>query len=603
MASNVLTIKTADVIISNGNIIDFANQPAGFAPLNPNKYTNIDKQGTDAFFTNFNSYDGVISDQTFADNSPTGNNRMAQITNNYAILTFTKAVKVPSFYVNTLIYGANTGWKVEGTLNGITQFTFTFNYTFPYSKWGQVTAGNGKTVDKLIFTNAKDCGIDDIAIEPAVAPDTQAPTAPINVVASNISTNSFVLSWTASTDNVGVTSYDIYRNGILAGTVSGSTTTFNVNGLKAATLYTVTIKAKDAAGNISAASTPINVTTKNIIDTEKPSTPFNLKATNVTTTSFTLSWAAATDNVAVTKYLIYQNAKLIATVAGNITSQSITGLIANTTYAMIVRAEDAAGNLSSPSLPLLVKTLNSTVNNTFITFTEQANGVKNLNPNVYTNVDTKNTTAYFLGFYSTDGADTNPVFEDKTTIGANRMAIVQNNNATMVFSNPVIVPSFWVNTLVYGSNAGWSVTGSLNGVTKFTFNFNYTFQYSKWGEVTAGKGIVIDKLTFTNAKDCGLDDIKIEAAPTTALRLGNSAVAAPNPVQDLSNITFVNSNAEPTVIQLTDYYGKIYSTQTIPSTVGENYFQLDVSAVPNGLYLLQINRSSRNETLRISVQH
>jgi len=95
--------------------------------------------------------------------------------------------------------------------------------------------------------------------------DTQAPTAPGSLSSSNISQTSVTLSWTASTDNVGVTGYDIYRNNALLTSTTG--TSYNVTGLTASTTYSFYVKAKDAAGNISAASNTINVTTLNIIAT------------------------------------------------------------------------------------------------------------------------------------------------------------------------------------------------------------------------------------------------------------------------------------------------------------------------------------------------
>ncbi|HEX8531883.1 MAG TPA: T9SS type A sorting domain-containing protein, partial [Cytophagales bacterium] len=63
----------------------------------------------------------------------------------------------------------------------------------------------------------------------------------------------------ASTDNVGVTGYDVYRGTTLAG--SSTTTSFSVTGLSASTAYSMTVRAKDAAGNVSAASTALTVTT------------------------------------------------------------------------------------------------------------------------------------------------------------------------------------------------------------------------------------------------------------------------------------------------------------------------------------------------------
>ncbi|NOQ25922.1 MAG: T9SS type A sorting domain-containing protein [Bacteroidales bacterium] len=90
-------------------------------------------------------------------------------------------------------------------------------------------------------------------------PDTQAPTAPTNLSSSNITETSLSLSWTASTDNVGVTAYDVYQNGSLLGSVTG--TSGDITGLTAATTYAYYVKAKDAAANVSSASSTLNVTT------------------------------------------------------------------------------------------------------------------------------------------------------------------------------------------------------------------------------------------------------------------------------------------------------------------------------------------------------
>ncbi|WP_136669107.1 M4 family metallopeptidase [Flavobacterium sp. H122] len=89
--------------------------------------------------------------------------------------------------------------------------------------------------------------------------DTTAPTAPTSLAASGTTSTSTNLSWTASTDNVGVTGYNIYSGTTLLGTVAG--TTYTATGLTASTTYSFTVKAKDAAGNLSAASNAVSVTT------------------------------------------------------------------------------------------------------------------------------------------------------------------------------------------------------------------------------------------------------------------------------------------------------------------------------------------------------
>lgn len=89
--------------------------------------------------------------------------------------------------------------------------------------------------------------------------DTTAPTAPTNVSASAITQTTATLSWSASTDNVGVTEYEIFSNGTSIGTVTA--TSANITGLTANTPYSYTVKAKDAAANISNSSNSVSFTT------------------------------------------------------------------------------------------------------------------------------------------------------------------------------------------------------------------------------------------------------------------------------------------------------------------------------------------------------
>ncbi|MDQ3403273.1 MAG: proprotein convertase P-domain-containing protein [Actinomycetota bacterium] len=90
--------------------------------------------------------------------------------------------------------------------------------------------------------------------------DTQAPTAPGNARSTSTTSNSVALAWDASTDNVGVTGYDVYNGSSLATSVAGTSAT--VSGLAADTSYTFTVKAKDAAGNKSKATNAVSVRTK-----------------------------------------------------------------------------------------------------------------------------------------------------------------------------------------------------------------------------------------------------------------------------------------------------------------------------------------------------
>lgn len=90
-------------------------------------------------------------------------------------------------------------------------------------------------------------------------PDTEVPTAPTSLTSPSQTSNSISLSWTASNDNAGVASYDVYNGDNLVG--STSSPNFTVTGLSPLTEYSFTVKAKDSAGNVSPASEALKVTT------------------------------------------------------------------------------------------------------------------------------------------------------------------------------------------------------------------------------------------------------------------------------------------------------------------------------------------------------
>ncbi|CAM3465089.1 Fibronectin type-III domain-containing protein [Flavobacterium longum] len=188
--------------------------------------------------------------------------------------------------------------------------------------------------------------------------DTVAPSAATNLAASGTTQTTTSLSWTAATDNVGVTGYDVYQNGVFK--ANTASTTYNVTGLTASTAYTFYVIARDAAGNASAQSNTVNVTTlAPVPDTTAPSAPTNLAASGTTTTTTNLSWTAATDNVGVTGYDVYQNGVFKASTAS--TTYNVTGLTAATAYSFYVIAKDAAGNASAQSNTVNVTTLTNTV--------------------------------------------------------------------------------------------------------------------------------------------------------------------------------------------------------------------------------------------------
>ncbi|QHI71661.1 fibronectin type III domain-containing protein [Aminipila terrae] len=107
----------------------------------------------------------------------------------------------------------------------------------------------------------------------AAKPDRTAPSAPANLKAISVSDTSVTLSWSASTDNVGVTAYDIYRNNIYL--ASTSMTSYTANGLNPSSNYQFYVKAKDAKGNISNSSNIISLSTTS--NATPPSQPLSKK--------------------------------------------------------------------------------------------------------------------------------------------------------------------------------------------------------------------------------------------------------------------------------------------------------------------------------------
>ena len=175
-----------------------------------------------------------------------------------------------------------------------------------------------------------------------VVADTTPPSAPTDFSAQP-SSSTIALSWTASTDNVAVIGYYVYRNGVKIATsdpITGST--YTDVGLTPGTTYTYSVVAYDAAGNLSNHSASVPVTA--IFDVTPPSTPTLLSAKAVSSNEIDLSWHPSTDNIAVAGYTIYRGGDQIGTTAS--TSYADTGVSPQTSYGYDVVAYDTVGNNS-----------------------------------------------------------------------------------------------------------------------------------------------------------------------------------------------------------------------------------------------------------------
>jgi chitodextrinase len=225
------------------------------------------------------------------------------------------------------------------TLGNVTTFQDTSVFaaaTFVYTVRALDAAGNASALSAAASATTP------------TGPDTVAPTTPTGLNASAVSPTLVGLSWSASTDNVAVAGYRVYRDGVMLAILANVTVYQDNNSVTATTTYSYNVDAVDAAGNVSGLSTATTVTTPALPDTTAPSTPAGVTANAVSASRINLSWITSTDNVGVTGYRVFRNGSLLVTL-GNVTTYANTGLAASTTYNYAIRALDAAGNVSSLS--------------------------------------------------------------------------------------------------------------------------------------------------------------------------------------------------------------------------------------------------------------
>ena len=168
-----------------------------------------------------------------------------------------------------------------------------------------------------------------------------------------VSATEIDLAWTASTDNVGVARYLIFRGASQIATVTSPATTYKDLSAAPTTTYAYTIKAVDAAGNVSDPSAAASATTP--ADTTPPTAPTAVVATAGSSSSVVVTWAASTDNVGVTGYSVFRDGSAIGStgVATSYTDNTVSG---GTTYSYTLTASDAAANASALSAAASVTT-------------------------------------------------------------------------------------------------------------------------------------------------------------------------------------------------------------------------------------------------------
>jgi chitodextrinase len=178
--------------------------------------------------------------------------------------------------------------------------------------------------------------------------DTTPPTLPVDFRRTGATTTSVAVAWSAADDNVAVTGYSVYRDGTRLFSPTAAARAYTFINLACGRSYTLEIDAFDAAGNRSPRAT-VTATTNAcaVADTQAPTAPTALAKTGGTATSVSVSWGAASDNVAVTGYGLYRNGQQTSSAVASARSHTFSGLACGTTYTFQVDATDAAGNRSA----------------------------------------------------------------------------------------------------------------------------------------------------------------------------------------------------------------------------------------------------------------
>ncbi|MFJ7059754.1 discoidin domain-containing protein [Streptomyces microflavus] len=290
--------------------------------------------------------------------------------------------------------------KLQGSTNGteFTDLTASRDYRFDAAVGQSATISFDATTTRyvrvLVTANSgsPSAQLAELEVYGPATGDTQAPSAPADLAFTEPATGQIRLTWKASTDNTGVTGYDVYADNTLLASVAGGVTTYT-DTRPAGQTVVYHVRAKDAVGNVSANS---NTVTRagDTGDTQAPTAPGALAFTEPSTGQIRLTWQASTDNTGVTGYDVYANNVLRGTVAGNVLTYTDTQST-STTVSYFVRAKDAAGNASGNSNTVTRNGSTGTASNLAVNKPITASSV--VHTFVAANANDNSTTTYWEG--------------------------------------------------------------------------------------------------------------------------------------------------------------------------------------------------------------
>ncbi|AUC83997.1 hypothetical protein CW731_01230 [Polaribacter sp. ALD11] len=448
--------------------------------------------------------------------------------------------------------------------------------------------------------------------------DTQAPTAPTSVTASNINLTTIDISWTASTDNINVAGYNIYVDDILTAQTSSSTTSTTISNLDTNTSYKFTVIAKDLINNFSTQSTP--VTEKTLQDSTPPSVPQNVTITNITDSSFSVNWSTSSDNNEVKGYDIFVDGAFKAFTST--TTYTVIGLTSATTYNVTVLAKDLDDNKSEKTTPLSLKTNDGSTGGVAseLFFSEYVEGNDGGTNKILEIVNLTGTTVNLAGYeikIERNGAGewTTPLALDKGTVknivpgdvfvignGDNNNPILQPNSASNTLGQVDLVqPSN--NDTRYGQPVNFNgndavalfkdgvlidIIGVFNNDDNFAANTtirrnrdiaspNTTYDASEWKSFPANTYDGVGSHTTTlSTKDFIFESFKMFPNPTNGDRIYFSVT-------------------EDATINVYNVLGELVQS----SEVTKSKNSIDISNFTKGIYLLKINSDKQFITKKL----
>ena len=553
-------------------------------PNTPGTTNRIMVKGSNHIFFDVSNTNFTITTGTTDTTAPTAPTSLTasgttQTTTNLSWIAATDNVAVTGYdvYKGATLIGSTT----TVTTFAVTGLTASTAYTFTVK--AKDVAGNVSVASNTA------------SITTLAATDTTVPTAPTSLTASGTTQTTTNLSWTAATDNVAVTGYDVYKGATLIGSTT-TVTTFAVTGLTASTAYTFTVKAKDAAGNVSVASNTASITTLAATDTTAPTAPTSLTASGTTQTTTNLSWTAATDNVAVTGYDVYQGATLIGSTT-TATTFAVTGLTASTAYTFTVKAKDVAANVSVASNVASITTLAAIGGTTDLLFSEYIEG-SSLNKAL--EIANNTGSAVNLSIYTvkkqTNGAgawSTGLALSGTLNNGA-KFVIVNSSIALACYSTATANISTAANEMTYNGNdaVGLFKNGVLIDIIG-TFNggaANFAIDVTLRRKATVAAPNVTFNITGewdSYAIDtCGGLGSRFATTNSTTVTDLNTIKVYPNPVKgDVLNILEAND----TNYRILNLLGQEVSKGKIENEM------ISVSSLTANMYLLEV--STNNKTV------